>query len=102
MGILHTLFGISLLQHVLALAADLLVGPSIVKIPQSWNDVFPASNFNRNVSVPLWQMTLISGARSATPEDLQDIANASFVVLHGTADIFPAVYGAQIDGITAS
>ncbi|KAL4949478.1 hypothetical protein BDW69DRAFT_198069 [Aspergillus filifer] len=57
-------------------------GPSAVKISKEWNDVFPYSNFNRNVTVPAWETELLPdiGDHSQVKEDLDMIANASFIV----------------------
>jgi hypothetical protein len=69
----------------LALGKDLIVGPSVVEVTKGFNDVFPYENFNRNVSVPMWQTQLLKGNvngndKSEIKEDLTTIANASFIV----------------------
>ena len=62
------------------LCEGLIVGPSIVEIAQGFNDVFPHENFNRNVSVPMWDTSLLGGKdKYMVQEDLDAIANASFI-----------------------
>lgn len=61
--------------------ASLNIGPSIVEVPQHWHDVFPAADFNRDVTQPIWNITLPAGALSSSLQrDLQALRNASFVV----------------------
>lgn len=65
----------------LAFASGLLVGPNVVRITKRWNDVFPYRSFNRNVTVPFWETDLLpEPAYSDLEEDLEKVANASFVV----------------------
>ena len=65
----------------IALCKDLIVGPSVVEITKKFNDVFPYDNFNRNVTVPMWDTGLLNGRnKSASQEVLDTIANASFIV----------------------
>lgn len=62
-------------------STGLIVGPSVVEVTQQFNDVFPYENFNRNVTVPMWETSLLSGKnKSMVQKDLEAIANASFVV----------------------
>ncbi|KAL4881366.1 hypothetical protein BJY04DRAFT_218188 [Aspergillus karnatakaensis] len=64
-----------------ALSQGLTAGPSVVHISKEWNDVFPYKNFNRNVTVPVWETSLLPSAppSSEISEDLEIIANASFI-----------------------
>lgn len=62
-------------------SSGLIVGHSVVEVTQSFNDVFPYENFNRNVTVPMWDTSLLNGKNmSAAQKDLETIANASFIV----------------------
>ncbi|KAL4915058.1 hypothetical protein BDW62DRAFT_219705 [Aspergillus aurantiobrunneus] len=71
-----------LLFPTLAFGRGLLVGPNVVRITKPWNDVFPYRNFNRNVTVPFWETDLLpEPAYLELEEDLEKIANASFVLL---------------------
>jgi hypothetical protein len=69
---------------------QLLVGPSVVEVPQQFHNVFPAADFNRNVSVPMWltsyNMTP-AGASSVSIQSasqmtstLKQLADAHFLV----------------------
>ncbi|CAG8003253.1 unnamed protein product [Penicillium salamii] len=65
----------------IALCKGLIVGPSVVEITQGYNNVFPYENFNRNVTVPTWDTSLLNGGdKSVIQEDLDAIANATFIV----------------------
>ncbi|KAL3480562.1 hypothetical protein BJX99DRAFT_266465 [Aspergillus californicus] len=65
----------------LAICQGLILGPSIVQVTKEFNDVFPYTNFNRNVTVPTWDTHLLPpNANAEVNEDLETIANASFVV----------------------
>ncbi|KAF9760805.1 hypothetical protein IL306_004115 [Fusarium sp. DS 682] len=55
-------------------ADSLLVGPSIVEVPPSFRNVFPAKDFNRAVTKPYWD-TVINDT------DSQSIANRSLEAL---------------------
>ncbi|KAE8312256.1 hypothetical protein BDV41DRAFT_577879 [Aspergillus transmontanensis] len=62
-------------------SSGLIVGHSVVEVTQSFNDVFPYENFNRNVTVPMWDTSLLNGKnKSAAQKGLETIANASFIV----------------------
>lgn len=56
------------------------IGGSIVEVPQRWNNVFPAGDFNRLVTEPIWNITVPGGANSpGLQRDLDALRNASFV-----------------------
>lgn len=60
--------------------SSLNVGPSIIEVPQRWNDVFPAADFNRLISEPIWNITLSAhNSRAGLQSDLDTLRNASFV-----------------------
>lgn len=61
------------------LSQPFIVGPSVVEITKDWNNVLPFENFNRNVSVPMWDTSLLQGNVSAWNAQLDVIANASFI-----------------------
>jgi gluconolactonase len=67
------------LIHQAAANTSLRVGPSIVEVPKHWHDVFPAVNFNRDVSTPIWNVSLPNGTDPGLQHDLDAIRNASFV-----------------------
>ncbi|KAL4894300.1 hypothetical protein BDV59DRAFT_207308 [Aspergillus ambiguus] len=80
MGLLTTRALLSLLPTV-AHCKGLIGGPSVVEVTKEFNDVFPCENFNRNVTVPMWDTNLLSGKnKPAVQKDLDIIANASFIV----------------------
>lgn len=61
-------------------ACTLNVGSSIVEVPQRWNDIFPAKDFNRLVSEPIWNITVPGGSNSPKfQSDLDALRDASFV-----------------------
>lgn len=56
-------------------------GSNIAEISQQWNDVFPANNFNRNVSTPFWETTILDDTTTnETRETLRRIEEMSFIV----------------------
>lgn len=55
------------------------IGPSIVEVSSSFNSLFPFHNFNRNVSVPSWETSLLNGTNAGVLEDLDYLANTSFI-----------------------
>jgi hypothetical protein len=59
----------------------LKIGPSIVEVSPSFRNVFPAKNFNRNVSVP-WSETEIFEERKvpSTTSMLSPLEDAKFIV----------------------
>lgn len=61
------------------LSQPFVVGPSVVEISKYWNNVLPYKNFNRNVSVPMWDTSLLQGNASAFQAQLEVLANASFI-----------------------
>ncbi|KAJ6077056.1 hypothetical protein N7499_009037 [Penicillium canescens] len=73
-------FAFTLLPTI-TLAQGLIGGPSVVEITKNFNDVFPYENFNRNVTVPMWDTDLLKGNdKSRIREDLATIGNASFLI----------------------
>ena len=56
-------------------------GPNIAEISPEWNNVFPVDNFNRNVSVPFWEPTLMNDtSTTAIEQRLEAFSNVSFIV----------------------
>jgi hypothetical protein len=49
----------------------ILFGPDVAFVSPTWNNVFPASDFNRNVSVPLWSTSVLSGESTALASELE-------------------------------
>lgn len=75
------IIGVLLFLPAIAVCGGLIVGPSVVEITKEYNDVFPYANFNRNVTVPMWDTDLLSGKNEVeVQESLDTIANASFLV----------------------
>lgn len=65
----------------IAVCKGLIVGPSVVEVTKEYNDVFPYENFNRNITVPMWDTELLSEKNEVEfQESLDTIANASFLV----------------------
>ncbi|KFY80525.1 hypothetical protein V499_00629 [Pseudogymnoascus sp. VKM F-103] len=67
----------------IALAQNsVLFGPDVAYVSPEWNSVFPAANFNRNISVPFWETsTLVSdSAADAVEQTLEKFLNVSFIV----------------------
>ncbi|KPI37663.1 Gluconolactonase [Cyphellophora attinorum] len=62
-----------------AASQGLKIGPSIVEVSPDFNSVFPFNNFNRNVSVASWQTNLLNGTSAEVNEDLEFLANATFI-----------------------
>lgn len=59
---------------------SLKFGSSIVEVPQRWREVFPAADFNRKVTEPIWNATSTSGSGSSgLQRDLDALRDASFV-----------------------
>lgn len=55
---------------------------SIFEIPSSVRNVFPAANFNRNVTTNWWETEVLDGHPSEEASDLSSsLKNASFIVL---------------------
>lgn len=67
------------LATILQVAQGLQIGPSIVEVSSSFNSLYPFPNFNRNVSVPGWETSLLNGTDAGVVEDLEYLANASFI-----------------------
>ncbi|KAH8901229.1 calcium-dependent phosphotriesterase [Thozetella sp. PMI_491] len=60
----------------------LLVGPSIVEVSPRLRNIFPAINFNRNVTVPWWETEVLDGQPSHDASLLSSLLrNASIIVL---------------------
>lgn len=75
-----------LVQHSLASPVDsqnpssLQIGPSIVEVSPKFRNVFPAANFNRNVSVNWWHTDILNGSISSSTNDaLNALEDASFI-----------------------
>lgn len=65
---------------ILQVTHGIQVGPSIVEVSPDFNSLFPFQNFNRNVSVPSWETSLLNGTNARVLEDLDYLANTSFIV----------------------
>jgi len=53
-------------------------GSDIVYVPSQLNSVFPAQDFNRNVTTTFWETTILSNGASIQ-EDLERFKNISFI-----------------------
>lgn len=60
----------------------LLVGSSIVEVQPSFRNVFPAPNFNRNVTTSWWETGLIGGNNETAAIGLDELQDSSFIVLN--------------------
>jgi hypothetical protein len=62
--------------------SGLLVGPSIVQIKPALQNVFPAENFNRNVTTSWWDTNVIDGPPSSSASKLlSSLKQANFIAL---------------------
>lgn len=68
----------------------LLVGSSIVEVQPSFRNVFPASNFNRNVTTSWWETGLMDGNDTTAVRGLTELKDSSFIVLN------PEMYKASV------
>ncbi|RKK80915.1 hypothetical protein BFJ68_g15919 [Fusarium oxysporum] len=60
-----------------------LRGPSIVEVRSSYRNVFPAQDFNRNVTTTWWQTDVLDGDASQNATSLKKaLKDASFIVLN--------------------
>lgn len=60
-----------------------LRGPSIVQVGSAYRNVFPAQDFNRNVTTTWWQTDVLDGDASQHATSLEkDLKDASFIVLN--------------------
>lgn len=58
------------------------VPSSVFEVPSDVRNVFPAANFNRNVTTNWWETEILDGQSSEAVEDLAaSLKNASFIVL---------------------
>lgn len=58
------------------------VPPSVFEVPPNVRNVFPAANFNRDVTTNWWETELLDGhASKAASELAASLKNASFVIL---------------------
>lgn len=58
------------------------VPPSVFEVPQSVRNVFPAANFNRDVTTNWWDTELLDSHTSEAASELAaSLKNASFIVL---------------------
>lgn len=60
----------------------LTVGPSVTEVSPDFRAVFPASNFNRNVSTSWWGTQVLGESNSNANRALAALRNASFVVFN--------------------
>ena len=81
MEVLRALLLGSLFSKVLVNAQGIKFGPTIAEITPEWNNVFPAANFNRNVSTAFWQPTIMNDSTTTdVANQLSKIGKASFIV----------------------
>ncbi|TVY77467.1 Gluconolactonase [Fusarium oxysporum f. sp. cubense] len=60
-----------------------LRGPSIVEVRNAYRNVFPAKDFNRNVTTTWWQTDVLDGDASQNATSLKKaLKDASFIVLN--------------------
>ncbi|SCO36995.1 uncharacterized protein FFNC_05392 [Fusarium fujikuroi] len=60
-----------------------LRGPSIVEVGSAYRNVFPATDFNRNVTTTWWQTDVLDGDASQKATSLKNsLEDASFIVLN--------------------
>ncbi|KAI3587225.1 hypothetical protein IWW34DRAFT_875021 [Fusarium oxysporum f. sp. albedinis] len=60
-----------------------LRGPSIVEVRSAYRNVFPAKDFNRNVTTTWWQTDVLDGDASQNATSLKKaLKDASFIVLN--------------------
>ncbi|KAH7261657.1 hypothetical protein BKA59DRAFT_518642 [Fusarium tricinctum] len=60
-----------------------LRGPSIVEVGSAYRNVFPAKDFNRNVTTTWWQTNVLDGDTSQNATSLKKaLKDASFIVLN--------------------
>jgi hypothetical protein len=60
-----------------------LTGPSIVEVGSAYRNVFPAKDFNRNVTTTWWQTNVLDGDTSQNATSLKKaLKDASFIVLN--------------------
>lgn len=60
-----------------------LRGPSIVEVGSAYRTVFPATDFNRNVTTTWWQTDVLDGDASQNATSLKNsLEDASFIVLN--------------------
>ncbi|KAG9196874.1 hypothetical protein G6514_003203 [Epicoccum nigrum] len=68
---------------------------AVLRVPTEFRNVFPAENFNRNVTVPWWSTSVLSTGESVDAvAGLNTLAGASFLVLN---DEFYTVLGINKD-----
>ncbi|KAH6874452.1 hypothetical protein B0T10DRAFT_465752 [Thelonectria olida] len=69
-------------RHATSASFDYLIGPSVVEVPSRIRNVFPAENFNRNVTTTWWMTEVLNGEKtSAYEETVEVLTNASIIVL---------------------
>ncbi|KAJ9649899.1 hypothetical protein H2198_010774 [Neophaeococcomyces mojaviensis] len=81
MDVLKATISIALLSQAVAAAQGINFGPSIAEITPEWNNVFPVDNFNREVTTPFWEPTLMNDTTTTEiSQQLNAVSNASFIV----------------------
>lgn len=58
---------------------DVQFGSSIAYIPPTWSNVLSAKNFNRNVSVAMWQTQMVNPDKDCL-DGMKGLLNVSFIV----------------------